>query len=99
MPTQNQLPVWRRYLTVEPVMFFFAYGVLASIPLYQQYVYRVISEMKGFPYAELVLNEDGPGCHEDVISQNATLKKLEEEVRRDFVMIFILSAWFQPWFG
>ena len=99
MPTQNQLPVWRRYLTVEPVMFFFAYGVLASIPLYQQYVYRVISEMKGFPYAELVLNEDGPGCHEDVISQNATLKKLEEEVRREFVMIFISSALFQSLFG
>ena len=79
MPRQN-LSVWRRYITVEPVIFFYAYGLMASFPLFRQYVYSVVSEMKGFPYKELVMEKDGPGCHEDVFELNSTLKQLEEEV-------------------
>lgn len=77
----NKRPAWKLYLTVEPVMFFFAYGITTSLPLYRQYFYWVISEMKGFPYAELLMSKDDPGCHGDIISQNSTLKKLEEEVQ------------------
>ena len=80
----NKRPAWKLYLTVEPVMFFFAYGIMTSLPLYRQYFYWVISEMKGFPYAELLMSKDDPGCHGDIISQNSTLKKLEEEVRGEF---------------
>ena len=54
---------------------------MTSIPLFQQYVYSVISEKKGFPYKQLVMDKEGPGCHEDVIGQNSTLKLLEHEVR------------------
>ena len=28
------------------------------------------------------MEKEGPGCHEDVFGANATLKRLEEEVRR-----------------
>ena len=80
MPRQN-LPVWRRYATVEPVIFFYAYGLMTSIPLFQQYVYSVVSENKGFPYKQLMMNKDGPGCSEVVLGLNSTLKQLESEVR------------------
>ena len=78
---RGSLPVWRRYLTVEPVIFFYAFGLMTAFPLYRQYVYSVVSEKKGFPYKELVMDKDEPGCHEDFIGQNTTLKQLEEEVR------------------
>ena len=81
MPRRNY-PVWRRYMTVELVIFFYAYGFVAGYFLIQQYVYSVVSEEKGFPYKELVMGEDGPGCRENITgSVNSTLKQLEEEVR------------------
>ena len=81
MPRQK-LPSWRSFLTVEPVILFYAYGLFTSLPLFRQYVYSVISDGKGFPYKELIMEKEGPGCHEDVFGANATLKRLEEEVRR-----------------
>ena len=50
--------------------------------MFRQYVYSVISDRKGFPYKELIMEKEGPGCHEDVFGANTTLKRLEEEVRR-----------------
>ena len=81
MPRQK-LPGWRSFLTVEPVILFYAYGLLTAFPLFRQYVYSVISDRKGFPYKELIMEQEGTGCHEDVFGANATLKRLEEEVRR-----------------
>ena len=79
MPRQN-LPTWRRYLTVEPAIFFYAYGLMMSMPIWRQYVYSVISEMKGFPYEQLMLDKEGPGCQEHFAGPNITLKDLEKEV-------------------
>ena len=79
---QQKLPSWRSFLTVEPVILFYAYGLFTSLPLFRQYVYSVISDSKGFPYKELIMEKEGQGCHEDVFGTNATLKRLEEEVRR-----------------
>ena len=42
-------------------------------------MYRVVSERRGFPYAELVVDKEGPGCN--FTGPNSTLKELEEEVR------------------
>ena len=81
MPQQKLLS-WRSFLTVEPIILFYAYGLFTSLPLFRQYVYSVISDGKGFPYKELIMEKEGPGCHEDVFGANATLKRLEEEVRR-----------------
>ncbi|XP_073241660.1 proton-coupled folate transporter-like [Porites lutea] len=78
---QQKLPSWRSFLTVEPVILFYAYGLFTSLPLFRQYVYSVISDGKGFPYKELIMEKEGPGCHEDVFGANATLKRLEEEVQ------------------
>ena len=78
---RRNYPVWRRYLTVEVVIFFYGYGVFAGYLLIQQYVYSVVSEEKGFPYKELVMDKDGPGCHGNMTGLNSTLKRLEKEVR------------------
>ena len=80
--TQIILPKWRRYLTVEPVIFFYAYGLMTSYLTWQQYVYSVISQKKGFPYDELLMGQDEPGCAEHFTGPNSTiLKDLEQEVR------------------
>lgn len=80
--TRKILPPWRRYLTVEPVIFFYAYGLMMSMPIWRQYIYSVISEKKGFPYDELLLGQDEPGCPEHFTGPNSTsLKDLEQEVQ------------------
>ena len=64
---------------MEPVILFYAFGLMTSMPIWEQYVYRIVSDRKGFPYAELVIDKEGPGCN--FTGTNSTLKKLEEEVR------------------
>ncbi|XP_078357699.1 proton-coupled folate transporter-like isoform X1 [Oculina patagonica] len=78
MPRQH-LRTWRRYLTVEPVILFYAFGLLSSMPIWDQYVYKVVSERMGFPYSELVVDKEGPGCN--FTGPNSTLKELEEKVQ------------------
>ncbi|XP_078355894.1 uncharacterized protein LOC144640677 [Oculina patagonica] len=75
MPRQH-LPTWRRYLTVEPVLLFYAFGLMTSMPIWDQYVYRRVSERMGFPYAELVVDKEGLGCN--FTGPNSTLKELEK---------------------
>lgn len=98
MPRKT-LPTWRRYLTVEPVIFFYAYGLMTSMPIWRQYVYSVISDMKGFPYDELVMGKDEPGCKEHFSGSNSTLRDLEREVIRfnwllEYFNLFIINYFF-----
>ena len=63
-------------LTVEPVLFFYAFGFFMNIPIAQQYVYKRLSEARGFPY--YFQQDDGDtGCGSKL---NDTMKKLEKEV-------------------
>lgn len=78
---RHKLPAWRRYLTVEPALFFYAYGFMTGYPLYRQYVYSVFSEQKGFPYREVAKADEGLGCQGNDMAQNSTLRELEREVR------------------
>ena len=76
MPLAN-LPRWRRYLTVEPVVLFYTFGIFMSLPVLTQYVYFRISKSKGFPYNISETTEKG--CKSDA-GANSSLKNLEKEV-------------------
>lgn len=78
---RKKLPTWRRYLTVEPVIFFYAYGLMMSFPILGQYVYSVISKLKGFPYEQLLLQKEGLGCQVHFAGANNTLGDIEKEVQ------------------
>ena len=77
MPPQN-LPRWRRYLTVEPVVLFYTFGIFMSLPVLTQYVYFKVSKFKGFPYN--VSETAEKGCNDDA-GANSSLKELEKEVQ------------------
>ncbi|KAK2572248.1 Proton-coupled folate transporter [Acropora cervicornis] len=77
MPLAN-LPRWRRYLTVEPVVLFYTFGIFMSLPVLTQYVYFRVSELKGFPYNISETTEKG--CKSDA-GANSSLKNLEKEVQ------------------
>ena len=62
-------------LTVEPVIFFYSYGLLMNVPIYQQYVYYRLSEERGFPYS---FQEQKSGCGSKTL--NDSMEKLEKEV-------------------
>ena len=78
---RRKLPTWRGYLTVEPAIFFYAYGLMMSLPIFRQYVYSVISQLKGFPYEQLLLQKEGLGCQVHFAGVNNTLEDVEKEVR------------------
>ena len=82
IPSRNTLPPWRKYLTVEPVVFFYFYGFLMYIPVGGIYVYERVSEMKGFPYKNVSQEEES--CGGEKLNRNSSLWRLEEEVRRTF---------------
>ena len=42
---------WRRFFPVEPVIFFYTYSLMMSLPVYQQYVYSRASKEIGLPYS------------------------------------------------
>lgn len=52
---------------------------MTSMPIWDQYVYSTLSEKRGFPYAELVMENEGLGCN--FTELNSTLKDLEQKVR------------------
>jgi len=63
------------------------------MPIWRQYIYSVISEKKGFPYDELLLGQDEPGCAEHFTGPNSTsLKELEQEVRGDWIFFLSLGS-------
>lgn len=72
-------PGWRRYLTVEPVILLYTFGLMTSMPIWDQYVYSTLSEKRGFPYDELVVEKEGLSCN--FTELNSTLKDLEQQVR------------------
>ncbi|XP_020614310.1 proton-coupled folate transporter-like [Orbicella faveolata] len=72
-------PGWRRYLTVEPVILLYTFGLMTSMPIWDQYVYSTLSEKRGFPYDELVVEKEGLGCN--FTELNSTLKDLEQQVQ------------------
>lgn len=67
---------WRQMLTVEPVLFLYAYGFFMSIPVSQQYVYYRISEAKGFPYH---FQQKNSVCGSQ--SLNKSMEQLEKQVQ------------------
>lgn len=70
---------WRRYLTVEPVILLYTFGLMTSMPIWDQYVYSTLSKKRGFPYDELVVEKEGLGCN--FTELNSTLKDLEQQVQ------------------
>lgn len=76
---------WRSFLTVEPVIFLYAYGLFMAMPTFQQFVYYKISKYKGFPYNP-EQSDDKFGCPSGN-STNMTLKNLEDEVIPQFLLI------------
>ena len=64
----------RQMLTVEPVLFLYAYGLFMSVPVSQQYVYYRISEAKGFPYH---FQQENSVCGSQ--SPNKSMEKLEKQ--------------------
>lgn len=75
------LPRWRRYLTVEPVVLFYTFGLFMSLPVLTQYVYYRVSKSKGFPYNISDTSEEG--CVDD--GGNSSMKELEKEARTTIV--------------
>ena len=65
---------WRQLLTVEPVLFLYAFGLFMNVPVSQQFIYHRLSDAKGFPYHF----QQETGCEGKNL--NASMKKLEKEV-------------------
>ena len=47
MPSTNNVPFWRKYFSVEVVVFLYFYGLLMYLPIGGIYVYQRVSDMKG----------------------------------------------------
>ena len=73
MPVQRGFSL-RQLLTVEPVLFLYAFGLFMNVPVSQQYIYSRLSEAKGFPYHF----QQNTGCEGQEL--NDSMKKLEKEV-------------------
>lgn len=87
MPTLN-LPRWRRYLTVEPVVLFYTFGLFMSLPVMTQYIYFRVSEFKGFPYNISATTEKG--CVKDSNGNGTSLEELEKEVGSIMMKFFVM---------
>lgn len=60
--------------TIEPVIFLYAYGLFMHLPVIQQYIYKRVSDAKGFPYS----TSSNGSCNQWKL--NSTLEELEKEV-------------------
>lgn len=71
------LGAWLKFRrpTIEPVIFLYAYGLFMHLPVIQQYIYKRVSDKKGFPYS----TSSTESCSNQTL--NATLKELEKEVQ------------------
>jgi len=78
MPSTTNVPFWRKYFTVEVVVFFYAYGFLMFLLIGRIYIYQRVSDMKGFPFQNI--SQETGGCGEDHLQKNSTLWELEQEV-------------------
>lgn len=82
MPVQRGFSL-RQLLTVEPVLFLYAFGLFMNVPVSQQYIYSRLSEAKGFPYHF----QQKTGCEGKEL--NDSMKKLEKEVLTMIMLCFI----------
>ena len=76
-------------VTVEPVVFCYAFGILLHVPIIQQYIYYRISESKG-----LVTNttEHLSNCESNRAMQgNSRLEKLQKEVQTDTSFVLLAT--------
>lgn len=80
MSSTKTIPSWRKYLTVEPVLFLYFYGFLMGLPVGGIYIYQRVSDMKGFPYQNISQGGGGIGCGGEDLGPNSSLWQLEEEV-------------------
>ena len=78
MPSASNVPFWRKYFTVEVVVFLYFYGLLMYLPVGGIYIYQRVSDMKGFPYQNI--SQEAEGCGGEHLEENSTLWELEEEV-------------------
>ncbi|XP_048585633.1 proton-coupled folate transporter-like isoform X2 [Nematostella vectensis] len=88
LPSQRRLSC-RSFLMVEPVLFFWAFGLFMSVPILQQYVYFRISEDNGFPYSA----ERETGCQAGNDSDMAALERKVQDsaARYDIGNVMIMS--------
>lgn len=63
--------------TIEPVIFLYAYGLFMHLPVIQQFIYKRVSEAKGFPYT--TSSKDSNSCSKQKL--NSSLEELEKEVQ------------------
>ena len=82
MPVQSGFSL-RQLLTVEPVLFLYAFGLFMNVPVSQQYIYSRLSEAKGFPYHF----QQKTGCEGKEL--NDSMKILEKEVLAIIYLCFI----------
>ena len=80
MPSTNNVPFWRKYFSVEVVVFLYFYGLLMYLPIGGIYVYQRVSDMKGFPYQNISQEAEGSGCGGEHLGENSSLWELEQEV-------------------
>lgn len=73
-------------VTVEPVVFCYAFGILLHVPIIQQYIYYRISESKG-----LVTNktEHLSNCESHVVHGNEQLENLQRETQTETSFILL----------
>lgn len=77
---------WRRFIYLEPVLFFYSIGDFMNYTIQQQYVYYRVGEDFGLP-VEYMMNASG-GCTSTQNSTNSTLWDLERKVK--YILILIL---------
>ena len=61
-------------VTVEPVIFLYAYGLFMHLPVMQQYIYMRVSVAQGFPYS----TSSKKSCEK--LELNKTLEDIERKV-------------------
>ncbi|KXJ16174.1 proton-coupled folate transporter [Exaiptasia diaphana] len=66
----------KQLVTVEPVIFFYAFALFMHQPVINQYIYSRIAKAKGFPYT----TTKGSSCG-NVTALNDTMKDLEKQVQ------------------
>ena len=80
MPSTNNVPFWRKYFTVEVVVFLYYYGLPMYLPIGGIYMYQRVSDIKGFPYQNISQEAEGSGCGREHLGENSSLWDLGEEV-------------------
>ena len=70
MPSRGES--WK--LPIEPAVILYSYALFMHLPVIQQYIYKRVSDAKGFLYT----TSSKGGCSQETL--NSTLQELEKEV-------------------